>query len=67
MGDADEPVRAATLRLTQIFNLTGHPAITLPCGRTPLGLPVGAHLAGPAGRTGALLGVARAVEAVLAH
>jgi len=66
MGDTDEPVRAATLRLTQIFNLTGHPAITLPCGRTPLGLSVGAQLAGPAGRTGALLGVARAVEAVLA-
>jgi aspartyl-tRNA(Asn)/glutamyl-tRNA(Gln) amidotransferase subunit A len=65
MGDTDEPVRAATLRLTQLFNLTGHPAITIPCGRTPHGLPVGAQLAGAAGRTGALLGVARAVEPVL--
>jgi aspartyl-tRNA(Asn)/glutamyl-tRNA(Gln) amidotransferase subunit A len=66
MGDADEPVHAATLRLTQLFNLTGHPAITLPCGRTPEGLPVGAQLAGAWGRTGALLEAARAVEPILA-
>ena len=65
MGDADEPVRAATLRLTQLFNVTGHPAITLPCGRTPDGLPVGAQLVGHEGRTDDLLAVARALEPML--
>ena len=28
-----EPVRALMLRLTQPFNVSGHPAIVLPCGR----------------------------------
>ena len=35
-----EPVRAATLRLTQMFNLTGHPAIALLAGRNTGGLPI---------------------------
>jgi aspartyl-tRNA(Asn)/glutamyl-tRNA(Gln) amidotransferase subunit A len=65
MGEAEEPVRAATLRLTQLFNLTGHPAISLPCGRTPEGLPVGAQLAGHDGETDELLAVAHALEPVL--
>jgi aspartyl-tRNA(Asn)/glutamyl-tRNA(Gln) amidotransferase subunit A len=42
----DEPVRNVTLRLTQLFNLTGHPAITIPCGATGAGLPIGAQLVG---------------------
>jgi aspartyl-tRNA(Asn)/glutamyl-tRNA(Gln) amidotransferase subunit A len=57
-----EPIRAVTLRLTQLFNLTGHPAITLPCGRTPRGLPVGLQIVGHRGRTADLLDVARRVE-----
>ena len=39
-------MRNITLRLTQPFNISGHPAITLPCGRTRDGLPVGAQLVG---------------------
>ena len=35
-----EPVRAMMLRLTQPFNLSGHPAIALPVGSSPHGLPV---------------------------
>ena len=57
-----EPVRAAMLRLTQLFNLTGHPAIALPAGRTARGLPLGLQLVGPARGTAALLDVAAAVE-----
>jgi aspartyl-tRNA(Asn)/glutamyl-tRNA(Gln) amidotransferase subunit A len=62
IGDSDEQVRSITLRLTQLFNLTGHPAVSLPCGRTPNGLPVGLQIVGHCGRTAALLGLARGVE-----
>ena len=46
-----EPVRAAMLRLTQLFNLTGHPAIALPAGRTRDGWPVSMQLVGHQHRT----------------
>jgi aspartyl-tRNA(Asn)/glutamyl-tRNA(Gln) amidotransferase subunit A len=61
-----EPVRSAMLRCTQPFNLSGHPAISLPCGRTPTGLPVGLQLVGRRGGTSDLLRLARAIEAALA-
>jgi aspartyl-tRNA(Asn)/glutamyl-tRNA(Gln) amidotransferase subunit A len=58
----EEPVRNAMLRCTAPFNLSGHPAISLPCGSTAAGLPVGLQIIGHAGRTPDLLRVARAVE-----
>ena len=58
------PVRALMLRLTQPFNLSGHPAIVLPAGRSREGLPVGLQLVGE--RTTLLLDVATAVERTLA-
>jgi aspartyl-tRNA(Asn)/glutamyl-tRNA(Gln) amidotransferase subunit A len=60
-----EPVRNVMLRCTQAFNLTGHPAMSLPCGTTRTGLPVGLQLVGHLGRTADLLRVARAVEETL--
>ena len=60
-----EPVRNVMLRCTQPFNLTGHPAISVPCGVTADGLPVGLQIVGHRGRTADLLRVARAVEHVL--
>jgi len=60
VGSVDEPVRNVTLRLTQLFNITGHPAISIPCGTTGAGLPIGAQLVGPA--TAALLQTAAALE-----
>ncbi|HET7132819.1 MAG TPA: amidase family protein, partial [Gammaproteobacteria bacterium] len=59
------PLRAAMLRHTQLFNLTGHPAITLPVPAD--GLPVGLQLVGRRGHTAALLTVAKAVEMRLSH
>ncbi len=63
VGKSEEPVRAITLRLTQPFNITGHPAITMPCGRTGSGLPAGAQLVGR--ETLPLLSVARTIEQAL--
>jgi aspartyl-tRNA(Asn)/glutamyl-tRNA(Gln) amidotransferase subunit A len=60
-----EPVRTAMLRCTQLFNVTGHPAISIPCGTSRAGLPIGLQLVGHPGRTGDLLRVAAAVERAL--
>jgi aspartyl-tRNA(Asn)/glutamyl-tRNA(Gln) amidotransferase subunit A len=60
-----EPVRTAMLRLTQPFNLGRQPAISVPCGETAAGLPVGLQIAGTRGHTHQLLRVARACESVL--
>ena len=65
IGGSDEPIRNVTLRLTQLFNVTGHPAITIPCGSTPEGLPIGAQLVGRRGGTAELLTLARALEPYL--
>ena len=61
VGGVTEPVRNLMLRLTQLFNVTGHPAIALPAGRTSTGLPCSVQLVGV--DTDALLPVALACEA----
>jgi aspartyl-tRNA(Asn)/glutamyl-tRNA(Gln) amidotransferase subunit A len=62
IGSGEEPVRNITLRLTQLFNITGHPAITVPCGKTIEGFPIGAQLVGHGGNTRALLATAELLE-----
>jgi len=57
-----ESVRAVMLRLTQLFNITGHPAIAIPCGRGADGLPRAIQLVGHRGSTERLIQVALAVE-----
>jgi aspartyl-tRNA(Asn)/glutamyl-tRNA(Gln) amidotransferase subunit A len=57
-----QPVRAAMLKLTQLFNMTGHPAIVLPGGDGRDGLPRALQLVGHRGRTERLLDIAAAVE-----
>ena len=58
----EEPLRPLTLRLTQLFNLTGHPAISLPCGNTGAGLPCGLQLVGKRQYTVELLKAALSCE-----
>ncbi|MGE0702801.1 MAG: amidase [Vicinamibacterales bacterium] len=65
LNGKDEAVRAVMLRLTQVFNLTGHPAISLPCGQSAAGLPYGLQLTGPRMETDALCAVAAAIEKVI--
>ena len=65
VGQWEESVRSALLRLTQLFNLTGHPAITMPGEPTPSGLPVGIQLVGARGSTLRLLDVAAALESTI--
>lgn len=48
--------------LTWAFNLSGHPAISIPTGFGADGCPVGLQIVAPHGREGLLLSVARAAE-----
>ncbi|HEX9765949.1 MAG TPA: amidase family protein [Nitriliruptorales bacterium] len=58
-GDAIDPVSVGLN--TNVFNLTGHPAITVPCGELG-GLPVGLQVVGSHFDEPTILRVARAVE-----
>ena len=60
------PVRAVMLRLTQLFNITGHPAIALPGRPGRDGLPRGVQIVGRRHATERLLEIGAAVEAVVA-
>jgi aspartyl-tRNA(Asn)/glutamyl-tRNA(Gln) amidotransferase subunit A len=58
-------VRAAMLRNTQLFNLTGHPAISIPVPVDGAALPVGLQIVGRMRDTAGLLAVASACEKIL--
>ena len=49
-------------RFTRMFNLTGNPALVLPCGFTHEGLPIGLQVVGAQWREEMILQVARAYE-----
>jgi aspartyl-tRNA(Asn)/glutamyl-tRNA(Gln) amidotransferase subunit A len=51
------------LKHTQLFNVTGHPAISLPLAVS--GLPVGLQVVGPWGATTRLLDIAATCEVLL--
>jgi aspartyl-tRNA(Asn)/glutamyl-tRNA(Gln) amidotransferase subunit A len=46
IGGREESVLAASWRLTYPFNLTGLPAVSVPCGFDSAGLPIGLQIAG---------------------
>jgi aspartyl-tRNA(Asn)/glutamyl-tRNA(Gln) amidotransferase subunit A len=61
-GQPETTVRAELLRLTRPSNMTGLPAISIPCGFTSEGLPIGLQLIGPRWGERRLLALASAYE-----
>jgi aspartyl-tRNA(Asn)/glutamyl-tRNA(Gln) amidotransferase subunit A len=61
-GDLREHVVDAFLRFNIPFNLTGLPAISVPCGFSSSGLPIGLQIAGKALDEATVLRVAHAYE-----
>jgi aspartyl-tRNA(Asn)/glutamyl-tRNA(Gln) amidotransferase subunit A len=57
-----ETVRSALVRLNRPANLTGDPAISIPCGFTRAGLPIGLQLIGAHWSEARLLAIALAYE-----
>jgi aspartyl-tRNA(Asn)/glutamyl-tRNA(Gln) amidotransferase subunit A len=62
IGDRDESVLAASWRFTFPYNLTGLPAISIPCGFDRHGLPIGLQIAGRPFDEATVLRVAHAYE-----
>ena len=58
----DGPGDTLSTALTWAFNITGHPAVSLPAGRTPDGEPAGLQLIARRHREADLLSVAAAAE-----
>jgi Asp-tRNA(Asn)/Glu-tRNA(Gln) amidotransferase A subunit family amidase len=60
--DALRPAELKLLRNTRPFNVWGLPAISVPCGFTQSGLPIGLQIAGPHWREDLVLRLAYAYE-----
>jgi Asp-tRNA(Asn)/Glu-tRNA(Gln) amidotransferase A subunit family amidase len=65
-GEAPDMLTTGNPRFCTIWTLCGVPALTLPSGRGPSGLPLGTQLIGRFGRDADLLEVARWCETALA-
>jgi len=64
IGGESFPVRASLIRFTRPFNLSGHPAASIPCGFTEGGLPMGLHIIGRPFDEATVLRVADAYQRV---
>jgi aspartyl-tRNA(Asn)/glutamyl-tRNA(Gln) amidotransferase subunit A len=60
--DALRPAELKLLRNTRPFNVWGLPAVSVPCGFTKSGLPIGLQIAGPQWREELVLLLAQAYE-----
>jgi len=61
-NDADPALLASLMNFSGPFDLTGFPAVSIPCGFTPSGLPVGLQLVGKPFAEASLLAAAHAYE-----
>jgi len=62
LGGSDEGVRMAATRLVRGINVLGLPALSMPCGLSAEGLPIGLQIIGPAFAEAAILRVGAALE-----
>jgi aspartyl-tRNA(Asn)/glutamyl-tRNA(Gln) amidotransferase subunit A len=62
LGGRDEDVRLAATRLVRSVNALGYPALSLPCGLSAAGLPVGLQIIGGAFEEALLLRIGAALE-----
>jgi aspartyl-tRNA(Asn)/glutamyl-tRNA(Gln) amidotransferase subunit A len=62
LGGREEDVRLAATRLARPVSALGYPALSLPCGLSAGGLPVGMQIIGPAFEEALLLRVGAALE-----
>jgi aspartyl-tRNA(Asn)/glutamyl-tRNA(Gln) amidotransferase subunit A len=65
VGTQNHPTRALLLRLNRPANLAGVPAISIPCGFTGAGLPVGLQLIGAVTDELLLLRIAQVAQGIL--
>jgi aspartyl-tRNA(Asn)/glutamyl-tRNA(Gln) amidotransferase subunit A len=65
IGANEEDTRMASTRLVRAINLVGEPALSLPCGKDPSGLPIGMQLVSAPFTEPKLLQVAKMLEAAL--
>jgi aspartyl-tRNA(Asn)/glutamyl-tRNA(Gln) amidotransferase subunit A len=65
VGKENHPTRALLLRLNRPANLAGIPAISIPCGFTSSGLPVGLQLIGTVTDEPLLLRIAQVAQAIM--
>ena len=67
VAGTSEPTRGAMLRLTQLFNMTGHPSLALPAPQDVDALPRSVQLVGRQHQTDRLLTIGRRVARDLGH
>ena len=62
LGDRELPVGNALTCFTSLFNMTGNPAVSVPCGSDAEGLPIGLQIVGRPFEEGTILRLARDQE-----
>jgi aspartyl-tRNA(Asn)/glutamyl-tRNA(Gln) amidotransferase subunit A len=65
LGGAEEDARLASTRFVRGINVMGVPAISIPCGTTSSGLPIGLQLIAKPWQEARLIEIAAALEATL--